>query len=248
MRLSCVACGSACVPSMIGTFGPYTSASIKPTLCPSFASASARFTATVVFPTPPLPLATATRFFTPGIGWRSGVAASDLFLAACFASFKVLNSVSGGTPPRFSRRVLRLVHFCSTGIAPEKFRTIRQTDQTRESNIARRGTSCISSPTRTGTDRCAPLSRPRAPASALPPAPGRSDTANPAAAAACLRSNLARHSRQCCGVPIAPASRWLHPRMPRWPWPPATLRRGLRAVVPALLASARGGSPCCTWM
>src|SRR5258708_5631910 len=26
----------------------------------------------VVLPTPPLPLATATRFFTPGIGWRSG--------------------------------------------------------------------------------------------------------------------------------------------------------------------------------
>src|SRR5580700_9837742 len=32
----------------------------------------ARFTATVVLPTPPLPLATATRFFTPGMGWRSG--------------------------------------------------------------------------------------------------------------------------------------------------------------------------------
>jgi len=24
-------------------------------------------------PTPPLPLATATRFFTPGMGWRSGI-------------------------------------------------------------------------------------------------------------------------------------------------------------------------------
>jgi hypothetical protein len=33
-----------------------------------FFSAIARFTATVVFPTPPLPLATATRFFTPVIG------------------------------------------------------------------------------------------------------------------------------------------------------------------------------------
>src|SRR6266404_6135492 len=58
---------------MIGTFGPYTSASIKPTLWPSFTNASARFTATVVLPTPPLPLATATRFFMPGIGWRSGI-------------------------------------------------------------------------------------------------------------------------------------------------------------------------------
>src|SRR6266404_1299456 len=72
MCLSCVACGSCVVPSMIGTLGPYTSASSKPTLWPSFTNASARFTATVVFPTPPFPLATATRFFTPGIGWRSG--------------------------------------------------------------------------------------------------------------------------------------------------------------------------------
>src|SRR5437764_1246283 len=48
MCRSAVACGSLVVPSMIGTFGPYTSASSKPTLWPSFASASARFTATVV--------------------------------------------------------------------------------------------------------------------------------------------------------------------------------------------------------
>src|SRR5260370_15620275 len=100
MRLSCVACGSCSVPSMMGTFGPYTSASSNPTLLkvaaeptlleataepsllevtaepstwPSFASASARLTATVVLPTPPLPLAMATRFFTPGMGWRAGV-------------------------------------------------------------------------------------------------------------------------------------------------------------------------------
>src|SRR4029077_7468174 len=46
---------------------------MRPTLWPSFARASARFTATVVLPTPPLPLATAMRFFTPGIGWRSGI-------------------------------------------------------------------------------------------------------------------------------------------------------------------------------
>src|SRR5271155_1575651 len=45
---------------------------MRPTLWPSFTRARARLTATVVLPTPPLPLATATRFFTPGMGWRSG--------------------------------------------------------------------------------------------------------------------------------------------------------------------------------
>src|SRR5215469_8360297 len=73
MRCCAVAVGSAVEPSMMGTFGPYTSASSKPTLWPSFASARARFTATVVFPTPPFPLATATRFLIPGIAWRSGI-------------------------------------------------------------------------------------------------------------------------------------------------------------------------------
>src|SRR6266404_7139248 len=73
MCLSLVASGCCVAPSIIGTFGPYTSASIRPTLWPSFTRARARLTATVVLPTPPLPLATATRFFTPGIGWRSGI-------------------------------------------------------------------------------------------------------------------------------------------------------------------------------
>src|SRR5580704_9855431 len=45
---------------------------MRPTLWPSFTRARARLTATVVLPTPPLPLAMATRFFTPGMGWRSG--------------------------------------------------------------------------------------------------------------------------------------------------------------------------------
>ena len=52
--------------------------------------ASARLTATVVLPTPPLPLATATRFFTPGIGWRSGIAA--WVLAACGYLVSMLSS------------------------------------------------------------------------------------------------------------------------------------------------------------
>ena len=42
------------------------SASRTPTVAPSAANASARFTAVVDFPTPPLPLATATMFLTPG--------------------------------------------------------------------------------------------------------------------------------------------------------------------------------------
>ncbi len=39
-----------------------------PTRLPHLASASARFTATVVLPTPPLPAPTAMTFFTPGSG------------------------------------------------------------------------------------------------------------------------------------------------------------------------------------
>jgi hypothetical protein len=41
-----------------------------PTRPPQRASASARFTATVVLPTPPLPAPTAMMFFTPGSGGR----------------------------------------------------------------------------------------------------------------------------------------------------------------------------------
>ena len=44
------------------------SASIMPTRLPVRASAIARFTATVVLPTPPFPAPTAMTFFTPGIG------------------------------------------------------------------------------------------------------------------------------------------------------------------------------------
>ena len=53
-------------PSISGTFGPVMSASSRPTAAPSRASATARFTATVLLPTPPLPDATASTFFTPG--------------------------------------------------------------------------------------------------------------------------------------------------------------------------------------
>src|ERR1043166_4194980 len=47
------------------------SASMMPTRLPAFASATARFTATVVLPTPPLPAPTAMMFFTPGSGARA---------------------------------------------------------------------------------------------------------------------------------------------------------------------------------
>jgi hypothetical protein len=43
------------------------SPSMIPTLLPHFASASARLTATVVLPTPPLPAPTAITFLTPAI-------------------------------------------------------------------------------------------------------------------------------------------------------------------------------------
>ena len=56
------------MPIMSGTLGPYTSASSSPVLWPSAASEIARFTETVVLPTPPFPEPTAIRFFTPGIG------------------------------------------------------------------------------------------------------------------------------------------------------------------------------------
>src|ERR1035438_6293913 len=50
------------------------SASISPTRCPIFDSAMARFTATVVLPTPPLPEPIATIFETPGNATGEGIA------------------------------------------------------------------------------------------------------------------------------------------------------------------------------
>src|SRR5690349_9660990 len=57
---------------MVGTFGPYTSASRRPTWWPEFASANARLTETVVFPTPPLPEPTARICRIPVIGVCGG--------------------------------------------------------------------------------------------------------------------------------------------------------------------------------
>ena len=55
------------VPIISGTLGPVMSASSRPTVAPSRARLTARFTATVVLPTPPLPEATAIVFRTPGM-------------------------------------------------------------------------------------------------------------------------------------------------------------------------------------
>src|SRR5690348_12558291 len=46
---------------------------MRPVLWPSEARPTARFTETVVLPTPPLPEPTAIRFFTPGIGNLGGM-------------------------------------------------------------------------------------------------------------------------------------------------------------------------------
>ena len=57
--------GTSGAPSIVGIDGPNTSASRSPTFAPWRASASARFTATVDLPTPPLPAATAITFRGP---------------------------------------------------------------------------------------------------------------------------------------------------------------------------------------
>ncbi len=59
-------------PSMRGTLGPCTSTSSRPTLRPVRASPTARFTATVLLPTPPLPLNT-TSFAPTRPAMRTGV-------------------------------------------------------------------------------------------------------------------------------------------------------------------------------
>src|SRR5579859_2036984 len=78
-RANSVTCrASACRrrPIIRGTSGPYRSASTRPARCPWAVRARARFTATVVFPTPPFPLATAMT------GTCSGLCAMNLSLVA----------------------------------------------------------------------------------------------------------------------------------------------------------------------
>src|SRR5690348_1787797 len=68
---------------------------MSPTLLPSFDRAMARFTASVVFPTPPLPDPIATMDFTPGIevggggaGWPCAIAES--FWRICAPGWRTL--------------------------------------------------------------------------------------------------------------------------------------------------------------
>ena len=61
-----LATGWPSAPIIMGMLGPVMSASSSPTEAPALASATARLTLIVVFPTPPLPEATATMFLTPG--------------------------------------------------------------------------------------------------------------------------------------------------------------------------------------
>ena len=67
--------------SILGTDGPKMSQSSRPTFIPILAKATARLTATVLLPTPPLPLETAMMFFTPGKrSGRSGRGACRVFV------------------------------------------------------------------------------------------------------------------------------------------------------------------------
>src|SRR5579862_3543700 len=95
IRRSGVSVTAFSTPTIIATLGPYTSASIKPTRQPSARIASARFTATVDLPSPPLPLATATMCLTPAIlrGCATPAAARGAVAAGCS-----IWTLTAGTP------------------------------------------------------------------------------------------------------------------------------------------------------
>src|SRR5579862_239038 len=67
MRFSSVAEGRSREPNMREMLGPYRSQSQRPVAAPCIWRATARFAATVDFPTPPLPLAMAMTCLTPGM-------------------------------------------------------------------------------------------------------------------------------------------------------------------------------------
>src|SRR5581483_3692030 len=93
MRRSGVSRTWRSAPTIIATLGPYTSASISPTRHPAAAIASARLTATVDLPTPPLPLATATTWRTPGTSRRLDPGAIRGVAGACS-----IRTSTAGTP------------------------------------------------------------------------------------------------------------------------------------------------------
>src|SRR5712692_8007775 len=85
------------------------SPSSSPTTAPRRASAIAKFTATVVLPTPPLPLATAIRFFTPGMGAACGpcgLGGMCSLLVAVGGGLAALERRSSSARVHFEMRVL----------------------------------------------------------------------------------------------------------------------------------------------
>uniref|UniRef100_W8C0A8 Uncharacterized protein n=1 Tax=Ceratitis capitata TaxID=7213 RepID=W8C0A8_CERCA len=84
--------GSSCIFIISGIDGPKISASNNPTRFPILARLTARFTATVDFPTPPFPEATTTISVTPGKGARLGkprAISSCCFGVGCVASVRL---------------------------------------------------------------------------------------------------------------------------------------------------------------
>ena len=74
------------------------SASSMPTDAPSAASASARFTAVVDLPTPPLPEATAMMFLIPGTSFTPRC-------TACATTFEDTFTATLAAPARFSASI-----------------------------------------------------------------------------------------------------------------------------------------------
>ncbi len=83
------------------------SASSMPTVAPSAASASARFTAVVLLPTPPLPEATAMMFLMPGTSFTPR-------WTACETIFETTFTLACVTPGSRARRSPTCARTCSS--------------------------------------------------------------------------------------------------------------------------------------
>ena len=112
MRRSSRVRARSSMPSMRGTLGPYTSASMRAIAGRSVASASARLVATVDLPTPPLPLATASTLRTPGIGCgpsgRAGAGGG-----ACTISTRPMKSGMASTAARTEATIRSTTSCCA---------------------------------------------------------------------------------------------------------------------------------------
>ena len=75
-----------------------------PTVAPSAASASARLTAVVDLPTPPLPEATAMMFLTPGTSFTPRCTACEMIFCVTLA----VTRPAPGSAPRSSATSLRI--------------------------------------------------------------------------------------------------------------------------------------------